>query len=145
VSGWRNGKYANLGEIYNLEPVKQFSDARYISLETYRKSGVGVKTTVWLVEHNGLLYVRTSPKSGKAKRIRRNTHVRVAKSDMRGKVKGGWVEGEAKQVDEKESDRIRGLFMKKYGTQIKLLGGLSWLMRSRRDDSFVISIQLANH
>jgi len=127
-----------------LEPVKQFSDARYISLETFRRNGVGVRTTVWLVEDGGVLYVRTDPESGKAKRIRLNPHVRIAKSDMGGKVKGPWVDGEAKQVDEKESDRVRDLFRKKYGLQIRLLGGISRLTGGGRDDSYVVGIRLAS-
>jgi hypothetical protein len=127
-----------------LETAKQFSDARYISLETFRKNGVGVRTTVWLVEDGGVLYFRTDPKSGKAKRIRLNPHVRIAKSDMRGNIKGPWADGEAKQIDEKESDRVRGLFKKKYGLQIRLLGGLSRLSGGRRDDSFVVGIQLVS-
>ena len=102
-----------------METAKQFSDARYISLETFRKSG-------------------------KAKRIRLNPHVRVARSDIGGNVKGTWVDGEARQVDEKESGRVRDLFRKKYGLQIRLLGGLSRLSGGRRDDSFVVGIQLAS-
>jgi len=127
-----------------LEAAKQFSDARYISLETFRKNGVGVRTTVWLVEDGGVVYFRTDPKSGKAKRIRLNPHVRIARSDMGGKVKGAWVDGEARGVDEKESDRIRDLFREKYGLQIRLLGGLSRFSGGRRDDSFVVGIQLAS-
>ena len=127
-----------------MELAKQFSDARYISLETFRKTGVAVKTTVWLVEDGGVLYFRTNPKSGKAKRIRLNPHVRVSRSDMRGNVKGAWVDGEAKQVDEKESDRVRDLFMKKYGLQIRLLGGISRVSGGHRDDSFVVGIRLAD-
>jgi len=127
-----------------LETPKQFSDARYISLETFRKNGVGVRTTVWLVEDGGILYFRTDPKSGKAKRIRLNPHVRIARSDMGGNVKGAWVDGEARQVDEKESERVRDLFRKKYGLQIRLLGGLSLLSGGHRDDSFVVGIQLAS-
>lgn len=126
-----------------MEPAKQFSGAKYISLETFRKNGAGVKTTVWLVEDDGVLYIRTDPQSGKAKRIRLNPHVRLAKSDMGGKVEGEWVEGQAKQVDEKESERVRELFRKKYGLQIRLLGAVSRLSRARRDDSFVVRIQLA--
>lgn len=141
---WRIGKYAVTGALLKLEPAKRFSDAKYISLETFRKSGVGVRTTVWLVEDGGVLYIRTDPKSGKAKRIRLNPHVRVARSDMGGNVKGAWVDGEAKQVDEKESDRVRGLFRKKYGLQIRLLGGISRLSGGHRDDSFVVGIQLAS-
>jgi hypothetical protein len=138
------GKYTVTGALLRLELAKQFSDARYISLETFRKNGASVKTTVWLVEDGGVLYFRTDPKSGKAKRIRLNPHVRVARSDMGGNVKGAWVEGEAKQVDEKESDRVRTLFRKKYGLQIRLLGGLSRLSGGRRDDSFVVGIRLAD-
>jgi ABC-type uncharacterized transport system ATPase component len=63
---------------------------------------------------------------------------------MGGNIKGEWVEGEAKQVDEKESDRVRELFRKKYGLQIRLLGAISRLSGGQRDDSFVLSIQLAN-
>ena len=102
-----------------------------------------MRTTVWVVEEGGVLYVRTSPKSGKAKRIRLNSHVRVAKSDMGGKVEGEWVVGEAKQVDQEESERIRELFRKKYGLQIRLLGAVSRLSRRSRDDSFVVRIQMA--
>ncbi len=103
-----------------------------------------MRTTVWLVEDSGVLYFRTDPKSGKAKRIRLNPHVRVARSDIGGNVKGTWVDGEARQVDEKESGRVRDLFRKKYGLQIRLLGGLSRLSGGRRDDSFVVGIQLGS-
>lgn len=127
-----------------LEPAKRFSDAKYISLETFRRNGIGVRTTVWLVEEGGVLYIRTDPKSGKAKRIRLNPHVRVAKSGMGGKIQGDWVEGEAKRVDEKESDRIRALFRKKYRLQIGLLGAISRISGGHRDDSFVVSIHLAS-
>jgi len=115
-----------------------------MSLETYRKSGIGVKTTVWLVQDGGVIYLRTDPKSGKAKRIRHNPHVRIARSDMRGNVKGNWVDGEASQVDEKESDRIRELFRKKYGLQISLFGALSRLSGGQLDDSLVVGIRLGN-
>jgi hypothetical protein len=135
-------KYTVQGAPY-VGLVKEFSDARYISLETFRKSGVAVRTTVWLVEDGGLLYVRTDPKSGKAKRIRLNPHVRVAKSDMGGNIKGEWVDGEARQVDEEESDRVRKLFKKKYGLQIGLFGAISRLSGGHMNDSLVLSIQLA--
>ena len=138
------GKYTVTGAPLRLELAKQFSDARYISLETFRKNGVAVRTTVWLVEDGCVLYFRTNPESGKAKRIRLNPHVRVARSDMGGNAKGDWVDGEARQVDEKESDRVRDLFRKKYGLQIRLLGGLSRFSGGRRDDSFVVGIRLAD-
>ena len=128
-----------------MDLAKQLAEARYISLETYRKSGVAVRTTVWLVEAGGQIYIRTDPNSGKAKRIRRNPRVRVARSDMGGNVKGDWAEGEATQVDQKESEKVRELFRKKYGMQIRLLGVISRLPGGHRDDSLVLGIRLANH
>jgi hypothetical protein len=127
-----------------LDLAKQLSEARYISLETYKKSGAAVRTTVWLVEDGGLLYIRTDPNSGKAKRIRHNPHVRAARSDMRGKAEGDWADGEARQANEKESERVRELFRKKYGLQIRLFGAISRLSGGHRDDSLVLSIRLAS-
>jgi len=123
-----------------LEPAKKFSDARYISLETYRKSGNPVRTTVWVVEDAGVVYVRTGPHSGKVKRIRRNPHVRLVKSNLRGRVTGEWVDGEARLVEGEESGRVLGLFRKKYGFQIKVLGWLARLSRSPRQHTTVIGI-----
>ena len=54
------------------------------------------------------------------------------------------MDGEARQVDEKESRRVRDLFRKKYGLQIRLLSGLSLLSGGHRDDSFVVGIQLVS-
>jgi len=125
-----------------LSQAEQFTKASYISLETHRKNGEPVRTPVWVVEDGGLLYVRTDPTSGKVKRIRRDQHVRVAKADMRGNVRGEWVDGEARLVDEKESARIIGLFFKKYGLQIRLLRLLGRLMRSSGRQSAVVEIQL---
>jgi PPOX class probable F420-dependent enzyme len=45
---------------------------KYISLATFRKSGVAVHTPIWFAEENGRLYLMTSSKSGKYKRIRNN-------------------------------------------------------------------------
>jgi uncharacterized protein len=122
--------------------AKQFSNARYISLETFRKDGQGVKTPVWVLEEGGALYVRTDPTSWKAKRIRRNNRVRLAPSDARGKVKGSWVDGEAHFVDAAaEADRISELFKKKYGAMGGLVNAVNGL-RGRHSNA-IISIDVA--
>jgi uncharacterized protein len=95
--------------------------AKYISLETYRKSGVPVRTTVLVVEDKGLYFVRTDPGSGKVKRIRGNPRVRMAPSTFGGKVEGGWIEGQASIVTGDEAERVQGLFRAKYGLRIPLL------------------------
>src|SRR5215813_1918235 len=64
------------------------SGQKYISLTTFRKTGVGVPTPVWFGEKNDCLYVMTRSDMGKAKRIRNNAQVKVAPCSIRGKVTG---------------------------------------------------------
>jgi PPOX class probable F420-dependent enzyme len=98
------------------------SEARCISLETYRKNGTPVRTPVWLVVEGGKVSIRTDPGSGKAKRIRRNPHVRFAPCDMRGNVKGDWAEGEASFVEGEEEEKVLNLIKKRYGLSGALIG-----------------------
>ena len=58
--------------------------AKYLSLETFRKSGQGVPTPVWFVQDGPALYISTEGSSGKVKRIRNNARVRIAPCDMWG-------------------------------------------------------------
>jgi PPOX class probable F420-dependent enzyme len=100
------------------------SKHKYISIETYRKNGTGVRTPVWFVVYQGLIYFRTDAKSGKAKRIRNNPHVKIALCSMGGNVEGDWYEGKAKFSDQAESTIAFSLINKKYGlltTFIRLL------------------------
>ena len=59
---------------------------RYISLATFRKNGAAVHTPVWFAEEGGKLYVMTSDTTGKYKRIRNNSQVRIAPCTIRGKL-----------------------------------------------------------
>ena len=61
---------------------------RYISLATFRKSGVAVYTPVWFAEHDDKLYFMTNSKLGKCKRIRNNPRVKIAPCTMRGRITG---------------------------------------------------------
>ena len=80
-----------------------FDDARYISLETFRRNGTGVRTAVWFANAAApgappVLYVYTGADSGKVKRIRRNGAARIAICDARGKVSGPWHDARATLV-----------------------------------------------
>ena len=97
--------------------LAQLGDQKYISLETFKKNGQGVKTPVWFVLHNDALYVYTEADSWKVKRIRNNPRVRVAACTVRGKVKGPWLDSTASTVvgDERlAADRLldRKYFLK---------------------------------
>jgi PPOX class probable F420-dependent enzyme len=109
------------------DKLAQFEKQKFINLETFRKSGLGVKTPVWFIEQNGVLFVRTIDNSGKVKRIRNNSRVRVAPCDMRGGVLGKWVEAQARLVDEATAEKVNKLLKRKYGLQKKFfdrMGGL---------------------
>jgi PPOX class probable F420-dependent enzyme len=87
-----------------------------MNLETLRKNGEVMRTPVWFVEDNGILYVRTIVKSGKVKRIRHNPNVRVVPCEVDGRTTGQWVEGHAHLIDDpSEAGRIEILFDVKYG------------------------------
>ncbi|HAE59309.1 MAG TPA: PPOX class F420-dependent oxidoreductase, partial [Anaerolineae bacterium] len=47
-----------------------FQNQQYLSIETFRKNGQGVKTPVWFVQDGEVLYIWTQTDSGKAKRVR---------------------------------------------------------------------------
>jgi uncharacterized protein len=64
------------------------SGQKYMSLTTFRKTGLAVPTPVWFGEANGKLYVMTRSDSGKYKRLRNNPQVRIAPCTARGKVTG---------------------------------------------------------
>ena len=102
---------ANSAVRTNLE---QLRDEKYISLETFKKNGQSVKTPVWFVLNNGALYVYTEADSWKVKRIRNNPRVRVAKCNMKGNVKGEWMDARATTIDGDERWAADKLLDKKY-------------------------------
>jgi uncharacterized protein len=96
------------------ERTAQFHGQKYISLETFRKTGQGVKTPVWFVQQDDALYVYTEANSGKIKRIRNNPQVRVAVCSMRGDVKGPWLDATASLVEGDERHAADHLLDRKY-------------------------------
>ncbi len=87
---------------------------KYISLKTFRKSGVGVATPVWFGEQDGKLYVMTRSDMGKTKRIRNNPQVRVAPCTIRGKVTGAELAATARILPPEEHGRARQAINRKY-------------------------------
>jgi PPOX class probable F420-dependent enzyme len=95
----------------NLAP---FDGEKYISIESFKKNGDGVKTPVWFVLHNGVFYVYTEADSWKVKRIRNNPRVRVAACNVRGTVKGPWLEATASIIEGDERHTADKLLDRKY-------------------------------
>jgi PPOX class probable F420-dependent enzyme len=95
--------------------AKRFSGRRYINLESYQSSGTPKLTPVQSIEHDGLLYLRTDPRSGKEGRVRGNPRVRIVPCTRSGKPTGDWVSGEARIIEGDEYERAMRLFTEKYG------------------------------
>ena len=83
-----------------------FAGGKYLSLETWRRNGIGVRTPVWFAAAapagDPTLYVYSTADSGKAKRIRRDPRARIAPCGPRGAVTGEWVAARATIVGPQE-------------------------------------------
>ena len=99
-----------------------FLTQKYLNLETYRNNGQAVRTPVWFVIHNGVIYVTTPSTTGKVKRLNHNKNVRIAPSDLKGKLKGDWIDATAYFANESESKQALKLRKKKYGLMAILVG-----------------------
>jgi uncharacterized protein len=87
---------------------------RYISLATFRKTGVAVYTPIWFAEEDGKLYFMTNEKLGKMKRIRNNPKVKFAPCTIRGKITGPEFAGTARILPPQEGEHARRLIRAKY-------------------------------
>jgi PPOX class probable F420-dependent enzyme len=115
----------------------------YMSLTTFRKTGLAVATPVWFAEVDGKLVVTTDSKSGKAKRIRNNPVVTVAACDMRGQVFGPAVQATARILSPEETAFADRALLRKYGWQMRLLK-LSAKLQRRADKSIFLEITAAS-
>jgi uncharacterized protein len=105
-----------------MNPLDQFKKQKYLNLETFRRSGEGMKTPVWFVQDGEVLYVTTLAASGKAKRIRNNGRVNVAPCKVDGRLNGSWQPARARELtDPADSARVNRLLDRKYGLVKKLI------------------------
>ncbi len=122
------------------EKLAAFANEKHLNLMTFKKDGTGVPTPVWFVETGGTIYVYTLADAWKVKRVRNNPKVRIAPCDMRGKLKGEWVDATAHLVAEsEETKRAHDLLDKKYGW-MKKIGNL--FSRFRERERAVIAINV---
>src|SRR5271157_2155117 len=122
-----------------LDPIAQFGNAKYLNLETFRKTGIGVCTPVWFAQEDSIFYVYTVPDAGKAKRIRNNPKVRVAPCTFRGNLRGAWVDARARICESSEAAHGQERRRRKYGW-MKIVG--DFCSRLRGHKQVVIAIHL---
>jgi PPOX class probable F420-dependent enzyme len=120
------------------DSLRYFSGQKYLNLESYRRNGQPVRTPLWFVEIDGRLYVRTPDDAWKVKRIRNTPRVRIAVCDMRGGVKGDWMEATAHIAEGAEAESANRELARKYGILKRLIDWGTWL---RRRGHIVIAIK----
>lgn len=112
-----------------MNNLHSFENQKYLNLETFRKTGVGVQTPVWFVQDGEALYVRTIADSGKVKRIRNCSQVNIAPCKMDGALLGDFVPALAREVTSEDIERkVDHLLDQKYGLLKKMFsvaGGLN--------------------
>lgn len=102
--------------------AERLSAETYVSLESFKKDGNGVATPVWVAGVGGKLVVVTDGTSYKVKRIRRNARVRVAPCSARGAVRGEWVEGTCRILEDADQAHVAYQALRtKYGWQFAML------------------------
>lgn len=117
-----------------------FRDHKYISLETFKKSGEGIKTPVWfaadpssdLAGDGALLYIYTIGNTGKVKRIRNNGHVKIAPCTVKGVPLGEFVEANAEIVTGEVATHGMKLLNKKYFPLKQILSFFALFSRRER-------------
>lgn len=97
-------------------------DETYVSLATFRRDGREVRTPVWVAREGGALVVYTNGRSGKVKRVRAGSRARLAPCDVRGGLRGEWVEARATlRSDPAALERGLAAIVRKYGWQARLV------------------------
>jgi PPOX class probable F420-dependent enzyme len=117
-----------------MADLSAFSAGQYLSIETFRKNGEGVRTPVWFAEDtDGTLHIWTAGESGKVKRIRNNSQVNVAPCTPSGKITGEWVAGQA-VIDDTDAGikHTRTVLRKKIGFLFSVFVGFGTLMARGR-------------
>lgn len=111
---WQAGLRAALAYNMPMAIPEQIHGQRYISLATFRKTGVAVYTPIWFAEMDDKLYFMTNEKLGKVKRIRNNSHVKIAPCTIRGKITGPEFSASARILGPEDAKRVRQAIKDKY-------------------------------
>ena len=74
----------------------------YINLATLKRDGTYINTPVWFAQEgeSNNYYVYTLKKSGKVKRIRNFSDIKIAVCNFSGKLKGDWINASADLIED---------------------------------------------
>ncbi|WP_369254155.1 PPOX class F420-dependent oxidoreductase [Geodermatophilus amargosae] len=92
----------------------------YVSLTTFRRTGVPVATPVWAAPDGDSLVVWARADSGKVERLRHTARVSVSPCEVRGRVRGPAVEATAGFVDRADRPRALAALRRTHGRRFRL-------------------------
>lgn len=120
----------------------ELAATRYIRLTTFRKSGEGVPTPVWVTRRGDHLVVVTEGRAGKVKRLRNDPRVLLAPSDWRGNPKGGDASGTVEIQGTNVVEEQTEVAKRKYGVEYKVLVLIDKLRRAQQHERVALVITL---
>ncbi|PPF79448.1 hypothetical protein C5B96_12635 [Subtercola sp. Z020] len=129
-----------LGPLGSLGPL---GDESFVSLATFRRSGVPVSTPVWIARDGDALLVVTPAESGKVKRLRNSPRVELRPCDRRGRVPAGAATTEAvAEIVEApvEVERLTIFFRSKYGIEYRAFMLIERIVARRRKPRVMLRI-----
>ncbi len=123
--------------------LAEMADEQFVSLTTFRRSGVPVPTPVWIARDCDALVGTTPADSGKVKRLRRDPRVELRPCNRRGTVPDGApVAGGVAEVVAPD-DRSVAALKRKYGLQYRLISTLERLFARRGRERVILRITAA--
>jgi len=114
--------------------------ARFVSLTTFRKTGVGVSTPVWIARDGDDLVVTTPVGSGKLKRLRNNPLVEMRPCSRLGKVADGAPTVTAAAAEEEETPAALSRIKRKYGFEYHFISFIERLASKGNAHRVIIRI-----
>jgi len=110
-----------------MPTLLDLADESFVSLTTFKRSGEGVPTTVWIARDGDALYVTTPAGSGKVKRLRNDSRVELRPSSRLGRVADDApVAHGVARIDESSTteDALNEIFIAKYGLEFRIMMGI---------------------
>ena len=106
--------------------------AEFVSIESFRKNGTGIKTPVWITEEGGKLQCWTGYDAWKVKRIRNNAQVNLAVCDRSGNIESDWVSAVGHVLDDPQAVKKQTQRMaKKFGLMFRMFQIVGAVRRSK--------------
>ena len=103
--------------------LKNFTEAEYINLITYKRDKSSVTTPVWVADFSNSLIVTTSLNAGKVKRIRNNGKATIYITNQNGSKKlSESLDLKATLIEDLDlKKQATDLIRKKYGMMAKMI------------------------